>query len=404
MSTVNLAADVRQNVRDLPRAMNFSAFFAGFITRMVGYTGPLVIVLQAAQAGGLSTEQTASWIWGVGVANGIATIVLSLLFRMPIMAAWSTAGAVLLTTAFAQYTLPEVIGANLAASLLLVVLGLSGLFGRVMAVIPQPVVLGMLAGILLQFGVNMFTQLNQQPLLVVTMLFAYLIMRRLRLSVPILGAFIVGLFLAVPLGLLRLENVTLGLTQPMFFAPVFRLDAMINVALPLVLLSLTSQYAPGQAVLQASGYRPPINGILVITGLFGAVFAPTSGHGVTLGALTTAMVTSPDAHPDPKLRYAAAVSAGFWSIMFGVFATTVVSLFAGLPLALTAVLAGLGLGNTIANSLAAGFTNPEGRDGALMAFLCAASGITLLGIGAPFWALIVGVVSNWVINGKVKAA
>lgn len=404
MSTVNLTADIRQNVRDLPRAMNFSAFFAGFITRVVGYTGPLVIVLQATQAGGLTTEQTASWIWGVGVANGIASIVLSLLFRMPIMAAWSTAGAVLLTAAFAQYSLAEIIGANLIASLLLVLLGISGLFGRVMALIPQPVVLGMLAGILLQFGVNMFTQLTQQPLIVTGMLLAYLMMRRLRLSVPILGAFVVGLVLAVPLGLLRLENVAFGLTQPLFFAPVFRADAIINVALPLVLLALTSQYAPGQAVLQTSGYRAPINGILVVTGLSGALFAPTGGHGVTLGALTTAMLTNPDAHPDPNQRYAAAVSAGFWSIVFGIFATTVVSLFAGLPLALTAVLAGLGLGNTIANSLAAGFTNAEGRDGALMAFLCAASGITLLGIGAPFWALVVGVITNWVINGKVKPA
>ncbi len=145
-------------------------------------------------------------------------------------------------------------------------------------------------------------------------------------------------------------------------------------------------------MLQASGYRAPINGVLVVTGLFGAAFAPTGGHGVTLGALTTALLTNPDAHPDPKLRYAAAVSAGFWSIMFGVFGATVVSLFAGLPVALTAVLAGLGLGNTIANALSSGFTNPDGRDGALMAFLCAASGITLLGIGAPFWALVVGVV------------
>jgi len=395
--TADLQPDLRwqDNLRDLPRAMTFSAFFSGFLVRLVGYTGPLVLVLQTTQAGNLSPAETASWIWGVGVANGLASIIMALLFRMPIMAAWSTAGAALLAAGFTQYNLSDIIGANILTTLLIIVLGLSGWFGRLIALIPRSVVLGMLAGILLQFGLNMFRQLNEHPLLILAAIAAYVLLRRLRFSVPILGALLVGLLVAFSQGLLHFEAVNFALTQPLLLAPSFRLDAAINLALPLTLLALTSQYAPGQAVLQASGYQPPINGILTITGLLTLLFAPTGGHGVTLGALTSAMITNPDAHPDPDLRYAAGVSAGLWSMIFGLFGVTVVGLFAGFPQALVAVLAGLGLGGTISNSLAEGFSQPQYRDGALMAFLCAASGITLLGISAPFWALLIGVAIQW---------
>jgi benzoate membrane transport protein len=400
--TTNAQPDLRwrDNLRDLPRAMNLSAFFSGFLVRLVGYTGPLVLVLQTTQAGNLSPAETASWIWGVGVANGLASIILSLLFRMPIMSAWSTAGAALLATAFSQYNLSEVIGANILTALLIIALGLSGLFGRLIALIPRAVVLGMLAGILLQFGLNMFRQLNDQPLLILAAIAAYMLLRRLRFSVPILGALLVGLLIAFFQGLLHFEAVNFALTEPLLLLPSFRLDAAINLALPLALLALTSQYAPGQAVLQASGYEPPINGILSITGLMTLLFAPTGGHGVTLGALTSAMITNPDAQADPDLRYAAGVSAGLWSVIFGLFGVTVVGLFAGFPQALIAVLAGLGLGATISSSLAEGFSKPASRDGALMAFLCAASGISLLGISAPFWALLIGVAVQWLSTPK----
>jgi len=400
--TTNAQPDLRwrDNLRDLPRAMNFSAFFSGFLVRLVGYTGPLVLVLQTTQAGNLSPAETASWIWGVGVANGLASIILSLLFRMPIMSAWSTAGAALLATAFSQYNLSDVIGANILTALLIIALGLSGLFGRLIALIPRAVVLGMLAGILLQFGLNMFRQLNDQPLLILAAIAAYMLLRRLRFSVPILGALLIGLLIAFSQGLLHFEAVNFALTQPLLLLPSFRLDAAINLALPLTLLALTSQYAPGQAVLQASGYEPPINGILSITGLMTLLFAPTGGHGVTLGALTSAMITNPDAQADPDLRYAAGVSAGLWSVIFGLFGVTVVGLFAGFPQALIAVLAGLGLGGTISSSLAEGFSQPQHRDGALMAFLCAASGISLLGISAPFWALLIGVAVQWLSTPK----
>lgn len=394
----------RDNLRDLPRAMSFSAFFAGFLVRLVGYTGPLVLVLQTTQAGNLSPAETASWIWGVGLANGLASIIMSLLFRAPIMAAWSTAGAALLATAFVQYNLSEVIGANILTGLLLFALGLSGLFGRLIALIPRPVVLGMLAGILLQFGLNMFRQLSEQPLLILSSILAYVLLRRLRFSVPILGVLLLGLLIAFVQGLLHFESVDFTLTQPLLLLPSFRLDAAVNLALPLVLLALTSQYAPGQAVLQASGYEPPINGILSVTGLLTVLFAPTGGHGVTLGALTSAMITNSEAQADPDLRYAAGVSAGLWSIIFGLFGVTVVGLFASFPQALIAALAGLGLSGTISSSLSESFSKPATRDAALMAFLCAASGINLLGISAPFWALLIGVAVQWLGTPKQNRA
>jgi len=388
------------NLRDLPGAMSLSAVAAGFITALVGYTGPMLIVLQAAQAGNLTSEQTSSWVWAVAVGAGLTSILLSLYYRQPLFAPWQTAGAALLVTSLAQYTLPQAVGAYILAALATILLGASGWFGRVMALIPQPVVQGMLAGILLRFGIGLFAAVPDEPAMVTMMLVVFYILRRQKFRAPVLGALVVGIVLAIMEGHLSLAGFSVALTVPQFTAPRFTLQAAINLALPLFILAITSQYAPGQVVLRTSGYTAPINGILVFTGLTSVIFAPFGSHGLTLGALTAAMLTNPEAHPDPDKRYSAAVANGLWYVLFGLFGTTVVSMFAGFPAALVAGVAGLALSGTISTALASGLANPEEREGALASFLCAASGVTLLGIGAPFWALVVGIGVNALLRWR----
>lgn len=383
-----------QNVRDLRRAITLSGITAGFIVILISYTGPLLIVLQAAATAGLTPEQTSSWVWAVTVGNGLATIFMSLLFRQPITSPYSTAGAALLVTSLTHFSIGEAVGAYLISAAALMLLGMSGLFGRVMRLVPQPVVLAVLAGVLLRFGLAVFNGLDDaptNPLMIVAMVAVYFALRRLQFRAPSLGAMLVGVVIAAALGQLNFTQVRLAPTLPLIFTPTFTLNAALSLALPLFALAVSSQYAPGQAVLLANGYNAPINGILTITGAFSFVLAFFGGHGNCLGALTAAIVVGPDAQPDVDKRYGSAVASGAWHVLFGMFGTTIVDLFAGFPPVFISTIAGLSLSGVIASSLAGALDRLEYRDAAVVAFLCTAGDFTLLSIGAPFWGLVAGV-------------
>ncbi|MDX1992871.1 MAG: benzoate/H(+) symporter BenE family transporter [bacterium] len=387
-----------RNLRDLPRALTLSGFIAGFIVVLIGYTGPLLIVLQAGEAGGLTQAQTTSWLWAVTVGNGLLTMFLSIYYRQPIIAPWPTAGAALLVTSLANYTLPQAIGAYLVAALGLVVIGATGIFGTLIARVPRAVVQGLLAGILLRFGIGIFRVLPQEPLLVTACIVVFFLLKRRRWRAPTLGVLVVGVVIAALSGDLNISGVNIALARPIITLPEFMLEAMLSLALPLCILAVTTQFAPGEAVLRSAGYRAPVNGIMVFIGLGSIPLAFLGGHGQSLGALTSALVASPDVSPDHSRRYAAAVASGAWYTLFGLFGATIISFFAGFPAALVAVIAGLSLSGTIASSLSGAMEQPDTRDAALVAFLCAAGEFSLFGIGAPFWGLVAGVAVYWLMR------
>lgn len=382
-----------QNLKDLPQSITLSGVAAGFIMVLITYTGPLLIVLQAAQAAQLSNAETSSWIMATIVGNGVATIVLSLLFRQPITVPFSTAGAALLVTSIGSFTYSDVIGAYLVSAAAITLLGISGLFGRIMRLIPQEIILAVLAGILLRFGLGIFNALDDNPnnpLIILSMVAVYMLLRRMKFAAPSLGAMFTGLAVAWGLGLLNFSGVQLILTPPVVTLPTFSLSAVLSLSLPLTVLAISSQYATGQAVLRANGYDAPLNGILTSTGLLSAGLAFLGAHGNCLGALTAALVVSPDAQPDVNKRYASAVASGSWHLLFGVFGATVISLFGGFPVVFVSTIAGLSLTGIIANSLHGALEKPFARDAALIAFLCTAGDFSLWTIGAPFWGLVAG--------------
>jgi len=341
-----------------------------------------------------------AWVWAIAVGNGALTVLMSLYYRMPLTAPWSTAGAAILVTALSTYSLPQAVGAYMVSALALALLGVSGLFGRLMSLIPQPIVLGMLAGILLRFGLAIFDALPAAPLLVVAMVATFFILRRADFRAPTLGVLLVGMGVAAAQGELKLSGIEVALTRPVFTAPVFSLDAALGLALPLCVLAMTSQYATGQALLRNYQYEAPINGVLVWTGLGSFLLAPFGGHGQTLGALTAAIVTNPDVQPDPTRRYAAAVAGGLWYILFGLFGATIVSLFAGFPSPLVATIAGLALTGAISSSLHGALSFEKTREAALIAFLCTAAEFSLLGVGSAFWGLLAGVLVHQVLSWR----
>ncbi|MEO8753416.1 MAG: benzoate/H(+) symporter BenE family transporter [Casimicrobiaceae bacterium] len=390
----------RSAVATLRSDLSVSALSAGFVTVLVGFTSSAVIVFQAAQALGAGPAEIASWMWALGLGMGATCIALSLRYRVPVVTAWSTPGAAMLITSTAGVAMPEAIGAFLVCAALITLAGFTGWFERVIDRIPLSLASGMLAGVLLRFGLDVFIAMKSQFALAFAMFAVYLVARRVLPRYAVVTALAVGIALAALMGLLRVEGLHLELAQPVFTSPRFSLAALVGIALPLFVVTMASQNVPGAAVLRADGYKVPISPLIGWTGVATLLLAPFGAYALNLAAITAAICTGREAHEDPAKRYVAAVSAGILYIAIGLFGATVGALFAAFPKELILTIAGLALLGTIGNGLAAALAREREREAALVTFLVTASGVTLLGIGSAFWGLVAGALALTVLRAR----
>ncbi|OMG66054.1 benzoate transporter [Stutzerimonas balearica] len=395
-------------MKALLRDFSLSAAVAGFIATVISYAGPLVIIFQVAHAADLADTVLSSWIWTISIGSGVLGILLSLRYRAPIVIAWSAPGSALLIGLLPEISLGQAVGAYLATALVILLVGLSGTFDRIIRHIPAAIAAAMMAGILFRFGTGLFASLESAPLLVLAMFSAYLLGKRMMPRYAVFAVLAVGLAVALGTGELRPDAVVLGLATPQWIAPQFDWQVMLNVAFPLIMVALTGQFVPGMAVLRSAGYATPASPLISGSGLGSLLLAPFGCHGLTLAAITAAICTGRDAHEDPSRRYVAGVVGGVVYLTFGVFGATVVSLFAAFPQALIAALAGLALLGAIGSALSGAMSVPADREAALVTFLVTASGMSFLGLSAAFWGLIFGLVTHlllsWRSPGLAQAA
>ncbi|MBL0642525.1 benzoate/H(+) symporter BenE family transporter [Aeromonas veronii] len=363
---------------------------AGFIAVMVGYTSSVILIIQAATAAGADTAQVASWLWTLGIGMGVSCIGLSLYYRIPILTAWSTPGAALLITTLGNFTLAEAIGAFVISSLLITLCGINGWFDRLMKHIPAPLAAAMLAGVLLRFGLDLFKVAPQDPLLLSTLLLTFLLGRHLWPRYTMVLVLGVGMLTCSVRGGLQLGALHWQLASPVWTWPVFSLDALFGIALPLFIVTMTSQNIAGIAILRAHGYQPSTSSLISWTGLTGLLLAPFGGYAFNLAAITAAICMGKEVDSDTKRRWPAAVWAGCFYLVTGCFGATVAALFSAFPAALVTCVAGLALLGTIGSSLQSALQEDEAREAALLTFIITASGISLLGIAAACWGLLIG--------------
>ena len=367
-----------------------SAVAAGFVTVLVGFTASAVIVFQAAQALGASDAEIASWMWALGLGMGLTCIGLSLRYRMPVVTAWSTPGAAMLIASTSGLPYAEAIGAFVVSAVLMTIAGFSGLFERSLSRIPVSLASGMLAGVLLRFGLDVFVSMQTQLGLALAMFVTYLCGRRLFPRYAVIATLLVGIAIAAAIGLLHVEGVRLQWARPVFTMPALSLASLFGIALPLFIVTMTSQNVPGVAVIRASGYDVPISPVIGWTGVMNTLLAPFGAFALNLAAITAAICMGREAHLDPQRRYVASVFAGIFYVIVGVFGATVAALLAAFPRELVMAIAGIALFGTIGNSLAAAMRDESDREPALIAFLVTASGVSLAGIGSAFWGLLAG--------------
>jgi benzoate membrane transport protein len=336
---------------DLRRDMSLSAVVAGIIAVVVSYGGPAAIIFQAASQAQLTPDQLTSWIWAISIGSGLCGLVLSLVYRAPVIIAWSTPGAALLAAGWTAYPYPEAIGAFVFAAVAITVFGATGLFGALMERIPQAVVAAMLAGILFRFGVEVFTAMRATPALVAPMLACYLLMKRVWPRYAIVATLLAGLVAAAALGLLDFSLVEASIARPELTAPRFSLGALIGLGVPLFMVTMTGQNATGLGVLRTAGYKTPGGPLVAATGALSTVLAFFGSHGINLAAITAAICTGPEAHGDPDKRYVAGVACGLAYLVVGLFGATLVGLFTALAPGLIAAISGLALFGALQNGL-----------------------------------------------------
>lgn len=374
--------------------MSRSAYFppvaAGLVTAFVGFASSFAVVLRGLQAAGADDAQAASGLMALAIAMGLAGVVLSLWFRMPISSAWSTPGAALLAaTGAVGGGFAAAVGAFLVVGVLIVAAGLIKPFGRAVANIPASLANAMLAGILFGLCLAPIKALIEAPWPAAAVILTWLVVSRWKrlYSTPaaalVAGAIILHGGAGAPLELATLTP------SVVWVRPLFTFDGIVSLGLPLFIVTMASQNLPGLAVLSAYNYKPEPGPLIATTGIFTLLCAPLGGHAVNLSAITAAMCASPEASPDPGKRWIASLTAGLTYVVLGLLAGGVTRLAAGSPLLVEAV-AGLALLSAFGSALHNALNDVAEREAALITFLLASSGVGFLGIGGAFWGLLAG--------------
>jgi len=371
----------------------------GFIGWLFAATAPVAIILSVGTQGGLSEAQLASWLFGAFFVNGLITILFSWLYRQPLAFFWTIPGTVLVGPALARLSFAEVAGAYVATGLLVLALGASGWVRRAMAAVPMPIVMGMVAGVFLRFGLDLVRALHQDPAIAGAMVVAWLALtlwsaagRRLP---PLIGALLAGALAIALLG--RFDGATLGvleIVQPLWPAPVFSWPALVELVVPLAITVLVVQNGQGIAVLRNAGHESPVNAITVACGIGALASAAVGAISSCLTGPTNAILTASGEKPR---HYTAGIVTGVLALGFGLLAPACTRLMLHAPKAFVMTLAGLAMLRVLQAAFVTSFKDRFSL-GALVAFLVTVADLGLWNIGAASWGLLAGIAVSWLLE------
>ena len=372
--------------------MRLSIITSAVVAALVGFGSTIAIIIAAAQAVGADAAQTSSWVAALCLAMAATSGFLSVRYRMPVVTAWSTPGAALIA-ASSGISIHAAVGSFLLAGGLIMLAALIKPFGRLIERIPTSIAAAMLAGVLIRFVMAVFESAQGAPALVLPLIGIFLIVRLFNPALAVLAVLLAGLGLAFGGGLAQPLSSNLSLSSLTFIAPALEPAALIGLGLPLFLVTMASQNLPGLAVLKASGYQPPSRPILAATGLASVVTALFGAHTSNLAAISAAICTGPDTHPDPAKRWMVGPFYALSYLAFAAFSAALIGLIAALPPELIRTVAGLALIGAFAGALGSALAEEAKRFPAVLTLAVTASGLTLFGIGSAFWGLGAGLLA-----------
>ena len=400
---------IKSGLSDLPKSLNAGTISSGLISSIFGCTGPALIIISAAAAVGFSAQETASWLFGVYVFGGLIGCILSLYYKAPISGAYAISAATLMGTALAGHTFSEASGAFILAGVIVLVLGVSGLIGKLMKVLPMEIVMAMVAGCMLKFGVNIVTftfgvniaDYTFHAKLVCGMaVLAFLITPNLLKKFPgVLAALIVGIIAAAATGGFSGSISEVAYIPPSLVKPSFDPSLILSCTLPIAMLVVGAEGAQAIGVLEAKGYKVPANSMTIMSGIGGICAGIFGGHNANIAGPMTAICASEEAGPKDG-RYAASVVNGAVFILFGLLSSFAMAFIKLIPQSLISTIAGLAMINVLIGAFSAAFKSGRYRTGAFFALITGVSGVSIFNIGSAFWALVVGVIVSLLYDRK----
>ncbi len=363
----------------------------GLVGLVFAATGPVAVILAVGGQGGLSRAQLASWIFGVFFVNGILTVLACWSYRQPLSFFWTIPGTVLVGPALEHLAWPEVLGAFLATGVLILGLGLSGWVGRVMEAVPMPIVMAMVAGVFLSFGLDLVHALVGDVIVAGPMVALFLVLSWHgswgRWMPPVLGALLIGGVAVALSGRYAPDGaVTRWIATPMVQSPQWSWQAMLELVVPLAITVLVVQNGQGVSVLRSAGHRPPVNVVAVACGVWSLLTALFGAVSTCLTGPTNALLT---ASGQRSRHYVAGIACGVLAMVFGVFAPLFTHLMLAMPGAFVTTLGGLAMLRVLQNSFVGAF-NGRFTFGALITFVVTVADVQVLNIGSAFWGLAAG--------------
>ncbi|MEO7852602.1 MAG: benzoate/H(+) symporter BenE family transporter [Rubrivivax sp.] len=366
---------------------------------------PVAIILAVGTRGGLSESDLASWIFGALFVNGHVSITFCWFYRQPLVFFWTIPGTVLVGLALGHLSFREVIGADLVCGALMLMLGLSGWVKRFMDAIPMPIVMAMVAGVFLRFGLDLVFAIRDALAIAAPMVAVFLALsaspRLARLMPRVIGALIVGALMIAVLGGFDARGAeVLAIVHPNLYAPAFSWRAMLELVVPLAITVLIAQNGQGIAVLRAVDHQPPINAITAACGVGAIVSAVVGGVSTCLSGPVNAIIT---ASGEKYRHYTAGIRVGVLALAFGLLSPVFTRLLLAAPKAFIAALAGLAMLRVLQAAVSISFRGTF-TPGALVTFLVTVADVPILNVGAPFWGLVFGIAVSWLLEREDFAA
>lgn len=379
------------NPRELVRGFGGVYLVNAVVAFIFAASAPVAIILTAAQRGGLTEAEIASWLFGCFFFNGVISLVFCLAYRQPLVFFWTIPGTVLVGQALTHMTFAQAVGAYYATGILMLVLGLTGWVRRAMEVLPMPIVMAMVAGVFLAFGLDLIFAIRDGAWIAGPMTLAFLVVSAMpalkRRFPPLIAALVVGIAAIAMLdGFSPAAQSTGILAEPRLFAPAFSLAAMVELFIPLAITVLAAQNAQGFAVLIEKGHSPPVNAVTAACGIGAFISALVGSVPTCLTGPVNAILVSAG---EPRKHYAAGVLVAVLALVFGAFSPVFTRFMLATPAPFIAALAGLALVPILQRAFVVSFSGPFTL-GAAVCFLVTVANVPIFSIGAPFWGLVIG--------------
>ena len=389
---------LRTNFKELRQNINVNTVSAAFVASIFGCTGPVLNIISGATNGGLTYAQTISWIFAIYFFSGLVGIFLSLKYRQPISGAGTLPGAVLVAGSLTHFSLDEAIGAYLAANIIVLILGASGLIDKVMKWIPIPIVMAMIVGVMIRFATNMITSIAVSPVLAGSAILVFLLSTRfLKKIPPVLTAFIAAVLLAIATNAFSIQSIQYSFMIPQLIMPTFSLEAILSIGIPLALLIICSENAQATGVLMLQGYKPPISAMAIVGSIVGVIASFFGGHATNIAGTMTAICSAKEVG-EKESRYASSVLNGVFFSTFGLLASLIIPFVIAMPIVIVNVIAGLAMMGILIHSLKTAFSDSKFQIGAFFALIIGISGVNFFNISAPLWAILGGLLVSFLIE------